>query len=508
MDYQAFVNADKSLLIAPAGHGKTHTIAECLKHTNGRQLILTHTHAGVASLKAKFRNADIPSMRYNIETISGFLQRYVIAYYTGGDLPPQEDRGFHNAITDKALLLFRAKLTQAVLVASYAGIFIDEYQDCSMSQHNVLMEMVNVLPCHILGDPLQGIFDFNGEIVDFDRDLVGFERFPDLPIPHRWESNGNNEALGRLMVKLRQRLKEQKQFSLPNRPDHGLHLINTTDQELTDYQSNFSKELQKVVQGRAPYQNSQSLLLITPEYSREDGTRAGDINDRSKILSRIDFSNSIELLEAIDDKKFYLDSKKIDGLIEAIPRARKPIKKTYNILELIFRKSPPKGAANVSLNDWFSKPNNSDWRVKAKRGRLASLSKRLERKIDEFRKVPSYATLHEIVYFLDQTLKCRYHTRSRLAKDLISCVRQADLANCTAKEAMISQRNKLRRQGRRVDVKSIGTTLLTKGLEFDTVVLLDAHNFKCPKHFYVAVSRCCKRLVIFANGNRFSPYPS
>ena len=56
MDYQTFVDGDKTLLVAPAGHGKTYTIVESLKYTTGRQLILTHTHAGVASIKEKIKN--------------------------------------------------------------------------------------------------------------------------------------------------------------------------------------------------------------------------------------------------------------------------------------------------------------------------------------------------------------------------------------------------------------------------------------------------------------------
>ena len=52
-DINEFVSKPKSLLIAPAGYGKTHTIAECLKYTAGSQLVLTHTHAGGASLTEK-----------------------------------------------------------------------------------------------------------------------------------------------------------------------------------------------------------------------------------------------------------------------------------------------------------------------------------------------------------------------------------------------------------------------------------------------------------------------
>lgn len=36
MNYESFLSEKKSLLIAPAGYGKTHTLAECLKHTGNK----------------------------------------------------------------------------------------------------------------------------------------------------------------------------------------------------------------------------------------------------------------------------------------------------------------------------------------------------------------------------------------------------------------------------------------------------------------------------------------
>ena len=63
-----FVSKPKSLLIAPAGYGKTHTIAECLKYTGGTQLVLTHTHAGVASLKEKIKKSGkVPTKHHFVE---------------------------------------------------------------------------------------------------------------------------------------------------------------------------------------------------------------------------------------------------------------------------------------------------------------------------------------------------------------------------------------------------------------------------------------------------------
>ena len=81
IDYKEFVSKEKSLLIAPAGYGKTHTIAECLKYIDGTQLILTHTHAGVASLKEKIKKIGILLLYTNgalIKLISKAICMYFI----------------------------------------------------------------------------------------------------------------------------------------------------------------------------------------------------------------------------------------------------------------------------------------------------------------------------------------------------------------------------------------------------------------------------------------------
>ena len=62
---------------------------------------------------------------------------------------------------------------------------------------------------------------------------------------------------------------------------------------------------------------------------------------------------------------------------------------------------------------------------------------------------------------------------------------------------MVLQKNKIRQVGRKVCGRCLGTTLLTKGLEFDVVIIFDAHLFD-KKNFYVAISRACKKLVVFS----------
>ena len=85
-------------------------------------------------------------------------------------------------------------------------------------------------------------------------------------------------------------------------------------------------------------------------------------------------------------------------------------------------------------------------------------------------------------------------------------MKNADLEEITVYESMVNSRNLIRRIGNRVEWKCIWTTLLTKWLEFDTVLILNAHKFNCPKNLYVAITRASNKLIIFSESNILSPY--
>ena len=61
-----FITEPKSLLIAPAGHGKTYAIASCIKlcPIGEKQLVLTHTHAGISSIKKKLQKLKVEDNKY------------------------------------------------------------------------------------------------------------------------------------------------------------------------------------------------------------------------------------------------------------------------------------------------------------------------------------------------------------------------------------------------------------------------------------------------------------
>ena len=193
MNAQSFISIVNGFVMAPAGHGKTHTIVECLTHAEGNQLILTHTHAGIASIREKIKKVNPDLNNFNVETISGYALKYVLAYYRGGNMPdPSESDRYYQFIVEKAAQLFSLPIVKKVIACSYTGVFVDEYQDCSVVQHDMIMALSRILPTYVLGDPLQGIFNFKGEsLVDLENDdqMASFVHNKKiLSIPWRWKS--------------------------------------------------------------------------------------------------------------------------------------------------------------------------------------------------------------------------------------------------------------------------------------------------------------------------------
>lgn len=268
MNYQSFVSESKALLVSPAGYGKTYTIVERLKYTQGTQLILTHTHPGVDSIKEKIKTEKISTNRFQVETISSFCQNYVQNLYVGHDIPDQEHKHYHSFILDKAYLLFKSLMVQHIVKSTYAGLFVDEYQDCTKKQHEIMMLLSDILPTRILGDPLQSIFDFNGDLVDFERDLSNFASYPELDVPNRWYLNEYN-ALGDIIKGYRENLINREPIILKEGISNGLSVLRLEDTDLYSFKSSYSKPLQEIITNRRNEPSLESLLILVPKYEEE-----------------------------------------------------------------------------------------------------------------------------------------------------------------------------------------------------------------------------------------------
>jgi hypothetical protein len=117
--------------------------------------------------------------------------------------------------------------------------------------------------------------------------------------------------------------------------------------------------------------------------------------------------------------------------------------------------------------------------------------------VNELQDELSYSKLATVIKKIKKLpgVKCY---RKDLVYSLCKALIIAATENKSVYDGMISHKNIIRRVGRKIFGKCIGTTLLTKGLEFDTVAVLNAHRFENNKHFYVAITRACRRLIIFS----------
>lgn len=459
MDYNSFLSIQKVLLVAPAGYGKTYVLSVCLQHTTGKSLVLTHTHAGVASIKQKLNEAGINPSKYNVETITSFAQKYVDSFYTGNEKPTQEDtKNYFSFIINEATSLLSNPLIKRVLKATYKGMFVDEYQDCSKEQHLMLKEVMDCFPTRIFGDPLQGIFNFNGELVDFEKDLVDFDRWPALDVPHRWNQVEAHE-LGLSLAQIRRQLEKGENINLDEYTD-TIDVVIAQEKDFYNSQSAYSRALNSL-------RNEESLLILHPDTLNK--------TPRLKFTQRFKEINSIE---SIDDKDFYKLADWVDKLDFV-----NPIASVRMLSYKIFDKT--------GLDKWF---NNTGFKNKREHDEKAMVLE-LERRIQSCEEKYGLGCILQEVEKLPD-VRC---TRSEVLRSLLMAIEISSQEGLSVLEGMREQRNNIRREGRRVEGKHIGTTLLTKGLQFDVVAMLDAHKFTSPEHLYVALTRCRKKLVIFSN---------
>lgn len=215
--YRALAEASSGFVESPAGCGKTEAIVRTVgSYCSGRQLVLTHTHAGVDALRHRFRQHSVPTNKYHVDTIAGWSWGWVRKYpdnagYNGST----EIAQWHDVYVGMLELLERNFVKRGI-ANSYAGIIVDEYQDCTVPMHELIVQLKAFLPCRVLGDDLQGIFGFRDDpLIDWSIATGEFANsLGVLETPHRWLKAGANETLGRWLLSTREifRRKEEPDY--------------------------------------------------------------------------------------------------------------------------------------------------------------------------------------------------------------------------------------------------------------------------------------------------------
>jgi DNA helicase-2/ATP-dependent DNA helicase PcrA len=117
---------------------------------------------------------------------------------------------------------------------------------------------------------------------------------------------------------------------------------------------------------------------------------------------------------------------------------------------------------------------------------------------------PTYGAVADVLVEFGKEHGVRPHRPAILRGALRMLKSCADCADLSPADAALQERERSRLIGRPLAKRTVGSTLLLKGLEADTAVILDSGEMD-RRHLYVAMTRGAKRLVICSRTSRLTP---
>lgn len=463
-------------IVAAAGCGKTEQIARAAQVADGRRLILTHTHAGVDALRKRLKKHGVPGNKCRVETIAGWSLRYGMSFpgRSGLQCEIPRDESDWNGVYEAAATLVDSGAVNGVLSSSYSGVFVDEYQDCSKLQHEVVKAIAAHLPVCIFGDPLQAIFDFKGQKpVDWDADVFpSFAKVGELSAPWRWKNAGNS-ALAGWLSGARQVLERGGVLDLTTRPPC-------------------------VSWRRLPTESGQRQGAIVGTCKTVMG-QAGDgglivIGDAANINARATLAQSLasvgfSVIEPVGCANLYAAAKKIGAKV-GFARLEAAMDFICGCMT---------GAARTPFLDAVRSRQAGGRAGMAKFGALVQGGVIV---------VEANGPFHAPPLALMEGFHARSDTRL-YRREMFFAMRAALRMMCTRSlgdldDAIWEVQNRIRHAGRNIAKRSIGSTLLVKGLEFDHAIIVHADGMT-RKDWYVALTRATTGLTILSPSEQIAP---
>lgn len=468
---EAMLGSRRAFAVAAAGCGKTELLGQLVAdQRSGRQLVLTHTRAGVAAIKTRLAGMHVPHDKFHLDTIAGWCLRYGAAYpaisdyRAGAEADPD-----WTATYPGAEKVCRTALGKRVVTESYSGVLVDEYQDCSLKQHALVRALAECVPCRGVGDPLQTIFGFRDDpVVPWATIQTDFEVVDDaLTEPWRWRREGRNAALGEWLVAAR------KQLETAGR------LVIADDAPVAWVQHNTTVEVPEAWGAtcwnvNAPSNETVVAILKWPNKCRDLAKRMGG---RWPIVERFDDPDLLRLGVKLVD---------VDGaaVVEAL-------------VEFVSERMTAMGTALKTAVD----------AIKAGRG-VSRITKNREHadRLSALARAPTPANalawLDGVLAHKDDWWLYRRECVFQLREALRHCTSDsfAELPDMVA-----AARTRARHRGRLTHRRTIGTPLLVKGLEFDHAVLLWEPDHLSVQGLYVALTRASKSLTIVSRSRTLIP---
>ena len=455
---QSLARSQRGLVVAPAGCGKTRLIADAVNYDQDRQLVLTHTHAGVRAILNHLNTVGVSLSRVRVTTIDSFALRYANAFPNLSGWRTREPTGdqwleIHTA----AERAFQCRAVRHVLRATYRGIYVDEYQDCSAGQHALVTTLAGILPCRILGDPLQAIFRqvHKDAFLNWSLAEAEFEKIAEPSTPHRWR--GCNEGLGEWLLDVRRRMQTGAEIDLQHPCLEWQSQTNEPDQ-LAACKRLLSRKRENVVAVRQWRPQCYKLAgKLGNAYISMETVECEDLQD---WCDRIEGASDVARVETV--AQFAEDClTRLPSDVRAYPH-----------------KIRNKGRLNPQRPD--RKTLLVQMREVAQDNDLGAVDRLLA----------AYMDLNEKPVF----------KRRELWSEMRKAVhRHRGITGRTLRETAWSLRETARRIGRAVPHHCISTTLLVKGLQFDHAVILNLKDFQDAENAYVAMTRGAYSLTILSD---------
>ena len=454
-----FARCDRGFVFAPAGCGKTHLIAESVSFATGRQLVLTHTHAGVDALRTKLTTLGVPSAKYRVTTIDSLALCYANAfpYLAGWDCDyPSSDEEWRK-LRVAACRLFRCRAPCRVMRNSYTGIFVDEYQDCCGTQHEMIVALADVLPCKIVGDPLQAIYRklHASDIVKWSEVEGVFPLVDELMEPHRWLHR--NSELGDWLVDVRDRLVKGKEVDFSNA--YGIvKWIPSADpgQQIAACYKAFKK----------------AGIVAICDWPGRCATIAGKTRNHFIVLESVECP---DLLQAAEDIENSNGMNRVTCVVNLARRCFTGMTLLIGLLNRIKKGKAysPRSPDKVRL--WIAMQTVAE--------------------SDDLQTVGNMMSAIESLS--DKHLYKRRELWREMRRTLES---HESGSGKSLRESAWTRRDHVRRNGQRVlSKRTIATPLLIKGLEFEHVLLLDAMQMGSAEELYVALTRGSSSLTVLSS---------
>jgi DNA helicase-2/ATP-dependent DNA helicase PcrA len=467
----AMLGSRRAFAVAAAGCGKTELLGRVVAdHRSGRQLVLTHTHAGVAAIKRRLADMGVPYDKFHLNTIAGWCLRYGAAYPAiSGYRPGAEADPDWTATYPGAEMVCRTALGKRVLGESYAGVLVDEYQDCSLKQHALVRALAECVPCRGVGDPLQTVFGFRDDpVVPWATIKTDFEVIDGaLTEPWRWRREGRNARLGDWLVAARTQLETTGRLDIAD------------DAPVTWVQHDASVEAPDAW-GTACWTVSapgtESVVAIL-KWANKCKDLARRMGGRWPIVERFD-----------DPDLLRLGLKLVGANGPAVVEA---------LVEFVSERMTAMGTALKTAVEAIK-----DGRGVSRITKNRDHADRLSALANAPTPANALAWLEGVLANRDEWLLYRRECVFQLREALRHCNGDtlAELPDMVA-----AARTRARHRGRHTHRRTIGTPLLVKGLEFDHAVLLWEPDRLSVQGLYVALTRASKSLTIVSRSRTLVP---